>query len=209
MLNYPLAKKPRTACLTPEVYITLNIAPTLASDPACSAEVSQVGGDALVPHPILHQPHIPLKCPSLIIILLKCLKKAQVPIALQLLALMDADQPATDLKYVDIHSELANHGINDVLDVHILPVEYLATFRCLERDGAMCLDKYVRRKMLAPLGLLEARRSNIGSSVVEITKEEMAIKGVASSVARQFKLGDNDRENMQIIKEKENQKAIL
>ena len=69
--------------------------------------------------------------------------------------------------------------------------------------------KNARKKMLAPLGLLEARRSNTGSSVMEITKEEMAMKGVTSPVARWAKLGDNNRENMQIIKEEENQEAIL
>ena len=209
MFDYPPAKKPRTARLTPDVHIALNIAPTLASDLAHPAEVSQVGRDALVPHPVLHQPRIPSKRPSLILTLLECLEKSRVPTALELLALMDADQPAPDLKYVDVHSELADHGINDALDVHLLPVEYLATFGCLGRDGATCLHQYARKKMLAPLGLLEAKRSDTSSSVVEITKEEMAVKGVAGPVAKRARLCDNDRENAQTIKQEETQEVIL
>jgi hypothetical protein len=76
---------------------------------------------------------------------------------MELLTLMDVEEPVVGLKYASIHSELYDHGIKDIIDIHTLPVELLATLGSLGLDRANCLHRYAREKLLKPLGLLEAR----------------------------------------------------
>ena len=84
---------------------------------------------------------------------------------MELLSLMDADHPDTDLLYTDIHSELADHGIRDVIELNSLPVELLATFGSLGLDRAEQLHIYAREKLLKPLGLLETRQGDDDGSI--------------------------------------------
>jgi hypothetical protein len=174
---------------------------------------------ARIPRPVSHQPRVPPSRISLLRVLLECLEQSRVPTTLELLRLMDAEDPAPDLKYVDVRTELSDHGIKDVVD---LPdVELLATFGYLGMDGARRLHRYAREKMLTPLGLLETKGSNNDSSVVELTKEEVvkkevaveevAVKEVIGSVATQATLSYNDEKNVltQCRKEGPDQEAIL
>ena len=96
---------------------------------------------------------------------------------------MDAECPAPDLRYADIQSELYDHGIEDVVDVYSLPRELLAPLGCLGMGGASELHQYAREKMLLPLGLLKTR-SDVDSSIVEIAKEDVAIKEEVISVEK-------------------------
>ncbi|KAI0252453.1 hypothetical protein BJV78DRAFT_1153602 [Lactifluus subvellereus] len=160
-----------------------------------------------VPGPSSHQPCIPPTCISLLHVLLECLEALRVPTVLELLALMDAEDPAPNLKYMDIQSELSDHNIKDMIELYSLPVELLATFGDLGMDGASRLHRYVEEKMLTPLDLLKTKGSNVGSSVVEIAKEEVAMKG---SVARQATSSNDKGRNAPIQPTRGlGQKAIL
>lgn len=100
---------------------------------------------------------------------------------------MDAERPAPDLRYVDIHSELYDHGLEDVVDIYSLPRELLATLGHLGMGGANELHQYAREKILLPLGLLRTSlktRSDVDSSIVEIAKEDVAIKEEVISVEK-------------------------
>jgi hypothetical protein len=95
---------------------------------------------------------------------------------------MDAYDPAPDLKYVDIHTELCDHGLNDAVKIHSLDVSLLASMGFLGIDGATRLHRFTREKLLEPLGYLKTRAST-SSSVVEIAAEGITgVKEVDSSV---------------------------
>ena len=130
-----------------------------------------------------------------------------MPTTLEVLTLMDAEKPAPNLKYVDVRTELSNHGVKDAVDLHSLHLGLLATFGDLGMDGAVRLHRYMQEKMIAPLGLLETGGGDDNSSVVEIAKEEVTkieveevakfeIEEVASSVGRQLTWEGNGRENV-------------
>ena len=57
---------------------------------------------------------------------------------------MDLDDPAPDLKYVDIEEDLVEMGLVGIVEEDEMPTELLVTIGCLGMDGASRLHKYVR-----------------------------------------------------------------
>lgn len=94
---------------------------------------------------------------------------------------MDAYNPAVDLKYADLESELGDHGIEDTWKLFTLSLEHLATFGCLGRSGAESLHRYARDSVLGPLGLLDSETGGNAEAVVKIDSEEegVAVEKVA------------------------------
>jgi hypothetical protein len=204
--DHPGCKKPKTARAAPDVHIAVNITPapgptmvdgsymvskTVQHIPVFSASPGPYPENIsnAPAHPATHQPHdTSTRRPrSAFLLILDCLHEQRVPTVLELLALMDKDDPVCDLKYVDVHSELSDHGIKDIIHINSLPVELLATMGCLGLGGATSIQDYAREKLLWPLGLLETRARAAGeavppgndddddSSVVEVTRE-VAVK---------------------------------
>ena len=242
--DYPPTKKPRTAGHKPEVHIAVNIMPmsgmgrptmeasyavsenpiklssTPAPGPSQPAGVSNSHG-ALVSS-MSHQPCVPPTWIMLLHIFLECIEQFQMPTTLEVLTLMDTKKPAPNLKYVDVRTELSDHGVKDTVDLHSLHLGLLITFGDLGMDGTVHLHQYTQEKMIAPLGLLETRGGDNDSLVVEIAKEEVTkikveevvkfeVEEVASSVGRQLTWEGNGRENVptEPAEESQGQEAIL
>ena len=129
---------------------------------------------APIPYPSSSQPPAPAPPTraSLRATILKCTCSEKPPTTLELLSLMDAYDPAPDLKYVDIHSELCDHGLDDTIKIHSLDVSLLVSMGYLGIDGATRLHRFAREKLLGPLGYLKTR-ARTSSSVVEITAEDI------------------------------------
>ena len=121
---------------------------------------------------------------------------------------MDAEDPAPDLKYKDIHGELFDHGLDDIIKINSLPLELLATFGCLGLGGARSLQRYAQEKLLRPLGLLDIMGGSDSSIEVlpadwvavpeGVAREEAAavnLEDVAGSVARPASWGGEDSED--------------
>ena len=138
------------------------------------------------PYPASPQPltHPTPKLKSIYVIL-DCIHMTRVPTTMELLSLMDADHPDADLLYMSVHSELADHGIKDVIDINSLPVELLATFGSLGLDRADRLHQYARDKLLSPLGLLKTRRGGRGGEgdKDDGSIEVLAVNGPANTAA--------------------------
>src|ERR1700730_1548813 len=60
---------------------------------------------------------------SKVIVAMDCLASSRKPTILEVLKLMDADEPTLKRKYADAHSELCNHGITNIMDVYTYLVE--------------------------------------------------------------------------------------
>lgn len=105
-------------------------------------------------------------------IILDCRDASTVPSVLDLLTLMDQDQPTPDKNYVDALSEFYDFGVEDILDVFNLPCSLLASLGDLGRDRACQLHEYVRDKLLSPLGLLETGLKVEAGSESLVVKEE-------------------------------------
>ncbi|KAF8273752.1 hypothetical protein EI94DRAFT_1696664 [Lactarius quietus] len=131
----------------------------------------------------------PSICASWMRMILECRDASAVLLVANLLTLMDQDHPTPGLNYVDTASEFNDLGVKDVLDVFTMPIELLASFGGLGRDRAHQLHKYVRYKILVPLGLLEEGAPPVktggeasvievesGSSVVEVKGESSVVK---------------------------------
>lgn len=186
----------------PEVHVAVNITPTAPGPQASVAQglqASYIASDA----PIVMQaptsgpavktepedsPAIPptslppyRHTPRSLTVLLDCIQEIRVPSTLELLTLMDAEDPAPDLKYVDVHSDLMDHELFDILEINSLPVELLATFGCLGMDGAARLHRFAQEKFLRPLGLLEVREPDDDGSIEVLGVD--GIDGVAAGDA--------------------------
>ncbi|KAI0282408.1 hypothetical protein BC826DRAFT_1110811 [Russula brevipes] len=130
--DHPAKKKPRTAYPTPEVHIALNITPVQGVDS------SQNHGSFIVSQgPITqllststHQadPIASGMGTAEVFVVMDCLTESRGPTILEVLRLMDADEPREDLKYVNAYSELCDHDITNLLDIYTYPVELLASF---------------------------------------------------------------------------------
>jgi hypothetical protein len=90
---------------------------------------------------------------------------------MELLELMDIEDPVVNLTYMDIHDEFRNYGINDVIDVHALSIRHLATFGSMGPDLASRLHQYAHERLLKPLGLLKGRRAD-GHGSIEVLEVE-------------------------------------
>lgn len=117
---------------------------------------------------------------------------------------MDVEDPAPDLTYADIRSELEDFGIRDVVDVYSLPEELLATLGFLGRDGARRLHRYARDRLIEPL--LAACRGD-DDSVQEVAVDGTAVLNVATDdtsievVAREVTNGRSDLETREGIEQ--------
>lgn len=131
--------------------------------------------------PVSHEPPNPLSRKSLLLLLLDCIESLRIPTTLELLSYMDTDEPTPDLKYVDIHSELYDHGVEDVVDVYSLPVELLSTLGSMGKVRAHRLRRYARDKFLIPLCLLENPELEIESSG-DISVQEVEVITVEEDV---------------------------
>jgi hypothetical protein len=90
------------------------------------------------------------------VILLDCTHTGRVPTVLELLTLMDAEEPMPDGNYMDAYSDLNDFGLEDAFDVYSLEECFLATFGYLGREGARRLHQYTRNKVLVLLDLVKA-----------------------------------------------------
>lgn len=197
----PPTKKPKNAQATPEVHIAVNITPTPGMGiPAAVQESYVVTGTSIErsgsgPTPGLcpdvavrtetcgapaHTPagrmaNIPSSRETRFLILLDCVRVNRVPSVHELLTLMDIEDPAPDLKYVDALSDLQDFGVDDVLDLFELQVCYLATFGNLRRGGADRLRQFTRDKLLVPLELVEIERPSEAPSIIEIASPTVPV----------------------------------
>lgn len=96
---------------------------------------------------------------SPILLLLDCKHAQRVPLVHELLRLMDLEYPTTDLRYVDVLSELQDLGVEDAVHLYSLGVPHLATFGSLGMDAARHLYKFTEEKFLCPLGLMKTTRT--------------------------------------------------
>ena len=78
-----------------------------------------------------------------------------VPLVLNLLTLMDQDQPASDRNYVNALSKFYDFGVEDIVDIFNILCSLLASLGDLGRDNVHQLHEYVQDKLLLPLGLLK------------------------------------------------------
>ena len=128
-----------------------------------------------VPRP---QPYRPRGFPtnaSLIPMLLECLRAKRVPTTHELLALMDAYDPAEDLRYVDALSEMEDHEMEDALHVYSLNVGLLASLGNLGSGNAGRLHRFTRDNILEPLGFLETVREDRGIANTRDSVEVVSI----------------------------------
>ena len=127
-------------------------------------------------------------------IILDCRDALTVPSVLDLLTLMDQDNPTPDRNYIDALSELYDFGVEDVLDVFSLPCGLLASLGDLGRERAHQLHEYARDKLLLPLGLLETElkveaedeelvaKEEGNGSVIEVGRQRSVVKVEGSSI---------------------------
>ncbi|KAH9056713.1 hypothetical protein EDB87DRAFT_1686958 [Lactarius vividus] len=112
----------------------------------------------IVPTPVpAQEPIIPHQ--SLLLVLLDCLGTSTLPSLMNVLLLMDAYHPVGP-RYVGLHDELTDMGIDDVVDLYSLPVELLATFGWLRQGSACHLQSFCCDRLLIPLGFVEEIVSN-------------------------------------------------
>lgn len=119
---------------------------------------------------------IPLSAPgpsaqtsrSRLMVLLDCLASLTPPTTMELLSLMDNCEHG-EQRYIDLHDELVDLGIEDAVDLFELPVEILASFGWLRQSSASRLQRFCRDKLLIPLGFVkEDSSSDDTASVVTI-----------------------------------------
>ena len=144
--NHPPTKKPKGAAAPPEVHITVNITP--------AGDVSS----APAPGPS-HSNASHTRKPSTTLVLLDCINEQRVPTVNELLTIFEHEKPIIDT--AEVLSELEDFAIRDVVDLYSLPVELLASFGGLGRDGAQCLQQFVLERLLGPLGLMDTHCSSM------------------------------------------------
>ncbi|KAI9435708.1 hypothetical protein H4582DRAFT_2079316 [Lactarius indigo] len=215
--DYPPTKKARTVRATPEVHVSVNITPAVGTEnPMVQAthQVSTVSMPTPGPSrvtcvdrdssratpPSVAGPSTQTP-PSRILILLDCLAELRVPTVMELLRLMDAQDPAIGLKYVDLEEELTELGITDSVILYSLPISILASFGDLTHDLARRLQHFCY-DLFIPLGLVEPRESDDTTEdnslsqqeteglleedhldeVIEVSDDETVVDGVKSDV---------------------------
>ena len=105
-------------------------------------------------------------------IILDCCGASMVPSVLDLLTLMDQDQPTPDRNYVDTLSKFYDFGVKDILDIFNIPCSLLASLGGLGRDRAHQLQEYVQDKLLSPLSLLKTGLKVKAGSESLVVKQE-------------------------------------
>ena len=163
--DYPSAKKLRTVSHKSEVHIAVNITPMSgmrhpmmkasyaisenpikppfsmpAPGPSQPTKVSNSHSALILS--MLHQPYIPSTSITLLHIFLECIKQSQMSTTLEVLTLMDTEKPALNLKYVNVHTKLFNHGVKDAVTLHSLHLRLLTMFRDLGMDNTVHLYQY-------------------------------------------------------------------
>ncbi|KAI9431326.1 hypothetical protein H4582DRAFT_2085159 [Lactarius indigo] len=185
--NYPPTKKARTVRATPEVHISVNITPAVGTEnpmvqathqvltvsmptpgPSRVACVDRDSSHATPPSVVGPSTQTP---PSHILILLDCLAELRVPMVMELLRLMDAQDPAIGLKYVDLEEELTELGITDSVILYSLPISILASFGDLTHDLARRLQHFCY-DLFIPLGLVEPRESDDTTEDNSLSQQE-------------------------------------
>ena len=126
------AKKPRVSGGTPEVCVEVNF-----GSPRPGTEASYVVNGGTTHHIGQHLASGSGTANP------ETSKSYNIPVRL-LLQLMDLDDLAPDLKYVDIEKDLVEMGLVGIVEVDEMPTELLATIGCLGKDGASQLQRYVR-----------------------------------------------------------------
>jgi hypothetical protein len=187
-LDPPPTKKPRGAKLTPDVHIALNFAlapgvggapiqgsyvvsdspiPQLRSAPTPGpsrhdnvAALTEVWFDAPEPLATGGKMYLPQSRKKLFLILLECVEAGRLPSVAEVLTLMDAEDPAPNMKYIDALSDMDDFGLENAFDIYDHGVCYLATFGNLGRGGARRVRQYARDKILVPLDIVKAAKSS-------------------------------------------------
>ena len=163
------AKKPRVSGGTPEVRVEVNF-----GSPRPGTEASYVVNGTT--HHISQHPPSGSGTGNP-----ETSKSYNIPVRL-LLQLMDLDDLAPDLKYVDIEEDLVEMGLVGIVEVDEMPLELLATIGCLGKDGASRLQKYAREQLL-PL-------TKNGGGVMDKKEEGGLARGEKNGLARGGKEGD-------------------
>jgi hypothetical protein len=96
---------------------------------------------------------------SPLLFLLDCVPGGRVPSVEEVFKLIDHDAPGHNLDYVEAQIELQDLGYNDALDIYTLGVEHLATFGSLGMNGARFLYAYTEERIIRPLGIMNAMKS--------------------------------------------------
>ncbi|KAF8256467.1 hypothetical protein EI94DRAFT_1822868 [Lactarius quietus] len=134
---------------------------------------------------------------SLVCTLLDCFSEARVPSVLELLLLVDFENPAIRRKQIDVFSALVNSEVDNVVDIYSLPVDILVALSGLDKDEASRLHAYCQDKFLGPLLLLETRqlpRDDI--SVIEIPPPHLVLKQQRTSKCKVSKRIKLEKENV-------------
>ena len=192
-LDYPPAKKSRTAQAAPEFHIAVNLAPTAgvgvpalqgtcvvsnsqvlqpgsSSAPGPSrveevADVEELGkaSDTPDPRPLGRRVYIPQARKMILQRLLDCANTDRVPSTLDILTWMDTENPDMCGFYRSSHSEFQAFEVEDAFDVMENEICYLALFGGLRQDCAVRVRQYTRDNILVPLGLWETDVDSFGS----------------------------------------------
>jgi hypothetical protein len=184
--DHPAKKKPRTAYPKPEVHIALNITPVQGVDGSLnhgSYIVSQ-GPVTQPPSTSTHQADPIEVIMGFLVddVVVDCLTASRGLTILEVLRLMDADKPKNDLlKYVDAYSDLCDHGIMNILDIYMYPVELLASFGDLGREGINNIRRYAWEMLLRPLTCLRTGESDGDDEVLEVASNKVSTRGAGSS----------------------------
>jgi hypothetical protein len=166
------AKKPRVSGSAPEVHVAVNFGSPL---PGTEASYTVNG----TTHHVVQQPLASSSGTSSK--LERALKRPNLPVRL-LLELMDLDDLTIDLKYVDVEEQLKDNGMTGILEVYETPMELLVKIGCLGSDGASCLHKYIKERLLPVIqgeGMVSGEKEGAASGEEEGT-ESGEKEGVAS-----------------------------
>jgi hypothetical protein len=118
---------------------------------------------------------------------------------------MDLDDPTIDLKYVDVEEQLKDNGMTGILEVYETPMELLAKIGCLGSDGASCLYKYIKERLLPVIqgeGMVSGEKEGAASGEEEGT-ESGEKEGVASG--KQIEVAGGKR----LVKEESKEEVIV
>ncbi|KAI0293473.1 hypothetical protein BC826DRAFT_969203 [Russula brevipes] len=184
--DHPAKKKPCTTYPTPEVHIALNITPVQGVD-SSQNHGSFIVSQGPITQPLSTSTHQvdPIASgmgTAEVFVVMDCLMESRGPTILEVLRLMDADEPREDLKYVNAYSELCDHDITNLLDIYTYPVELLASFGNLGRKGINNIRRYAWERLLQPLTCLRTGESDGDDEVIEVTSNKVSMVSTQEAV---------------------------
>ena len=97
---------------------------------------------------------------KLFMILLECVEARRLPSVAEVLTIMDAEDPAPDMKYIDAFSDMDDFGLENVFDIYTHGACYLAMFSNLGRGSAHHVCQYVQDKILVLLDIVKVAKSS-------------------------------------------------